>query len=144
MVTEAAKSTVSTYEIGADGTLGTITASVPNGQNTLCRPATAGDTLIGSSPGNSALTAYALDPDGKVTVTAEQAVPPSPDSRGPIDMAPTPDGRFLYVQNALSGTVDGFAVGTDGTLTPVTSTDDGLPAFDTTGGQGGMEGIAAS
>ncbi|MFD9006879.1 hypothetical protein ACFV0T_39095 [Streptomyces sp. NPDC059582] len=50
----------------------------------------------------------------------------------------TKDAKFLYVQNATSGTVDGFRVGTDGALTKVT-TITGLPSF----AAFGMEGIAA-
>lgn len=50
----------------------------------------------------------------------------------------TQDEKFLYVQNAVSGTVDGFRIGRDGSLTKVT-TAAGLPAF----AESGMEGIAA-
>ncbi|MDQ0753485.1 hypothetical protein QF034_007716 [Streptomyces africanus] len=46
-------------------------------------------------------------------------------------------GKFVYVQNAVSGTVDGFRVEANGALTKVT-TAEGLPAF----GESGMEGIA--
>ncbi|WP_244187836.1 lactonase family protein [Streptomyces regalis] len=50
----------------------------------------------------------------------------------------TQDERFLYVQNAVSGTVDGFRIGRNGSLTKVTTVT-GLPAF----AESGMEGIAA-
>jgi len=48
------------------------------------------------------------------------------------------DERFLYVQNATSGTVDGFRTGRNGSLTKAT-TATGLPPF----AESGMEGIAA-
>ncbi|MEU9431054.1 hypothetical protein [Streptomyces sp. NPDC048252] len=48
------------------------------------------------------------------------------------------EDRFVYVQSATSGTVDGFRVGRNGALTKV-STVTGLPAF----AESGMEGIAA-
>src|ERR1700732_4095339 len=31
----------------------------------------------------------------------------------------TPDGRFVYVSNAGSGSISGFAIGSGGTLTPL-------------------------
>jgi 6-phosphogluconolactonase (cycloisomerase 2 family) len=34
----------------------------------------------------------------------------------------TPDGRFVYVSNAGSGSVSGFAIGSGGTLTPLPGT----------------------
>ncbi|WP_020134967.1 hypothetical protein [Streptomyces sp. 351MFTsu5.1] len=46
--------------------------------------------------------------------------------------------QFLYVQNATSGTVDGFRIGRNGSLTKVTTLT-GLPPF----AESGMEGIVA-
>ena len=54
------------------------------------------------------------------------------------DLAVAADDRFVYVRNAVSGTVDGFRVGKNGALTKVT-TATGLPAF----AESGMEGSAA-
>jgi 6-phosphogluconolactonase (cycloisomerase 2 family) len=34
----------------------------------------------------------------------------------------TPDGRFVYVSNAGSATISGFAINTDGSLTPLPGT----------------------
>ncbi|WP_328349405.1 hypothetical protein OG800_01820 [Streptomyces sp. NBC_00445] len=48
----------------------------------------------------------------------------------------TQDEKFLYVQNAVSGTIDGFRIGRKGSLT---TTATGLPAF----ADSGMEGIPA-
>jgi hypothetical protein len=42
------------------------------------------------------------------------------------------------VQNTLAGTIEGFRVGADGSLTLVTTVDDGLPVFDD---GNGMEGL---
>ncbi|MGW0474790.1 hypothetical protein [Streptomyces coeruleorubidus] len=53
-------------------------------------------------------------------------------------LAVTEDEKFVYVQNAVSGTVYGFRVEADGALTKIT-TAEGLPAFD----ESGIEGIAA-
>ena len=34
----------------------------------------------------------------------------------------TPDGRFVYTNNAGSSTISGFAIGSNGTLTPLPNT----------------------
>ncbi|RNG36040.1 hypothetical protein EEJ42_03525 [Streptomyces botrytidirepellens] len=141
-VTEAAKSTVSTYEVGAGGKLTAVTAAVPNGQNTLCWIQAAGGFFYGASTGNSAVTAYSVDSAGKVSVVAKQAVPLSADSRGTIDMAASADGAFLYVQNGTTGNIDGFRVAANGKLTLVTRATEGLPKFSAE--KGGMEGIVAA
>ncbi|MGW4078990.1 lactonase family protein [Streptomyces asiaticus] len=142
VVTEAEKSTVSSYDVGSDGKLATVSAAVPNGQNTLCWIQAAGGFFYGASTGNSAVSAYRVDSDGKVEVVAKQAVPLSADSRGAIDMAASADGAFLYVQNGTTGNIDGFRVEANGKLTLVTKATDGLPRFSAE--TGGMEGIVAA
>ena len=89
--------------------------------------------------GNSTVTGYRTDRHGRLALTNEVgiATPPSAMSQGVIDLAVTQDEKFLYVQNGTSGTVDGFRIGRNGSLTKVT-TATGLPPF----GESGMEGIA--
>ena len=47
--------------------------------------------------------------------------------QGPIDMALTPSGRFLYVLNSASGTIGDYVVNLDGTLTSIPGSNSGLP-----------------
>ncbi|NUT25419.1 MAG: beta-propeller fold lactonase family protein [Streptomyces sp.] len=140
LVAEAAKSTISTYKVRADGRLKGVQQPLPNGQDTLCWLERAGDFFYGGNTGNSTVTGYRADARGRLALTDDVgiATPPSAKSQGVIDLAVTQDERFLYVQNAVSGTVDGFRVGRNGTLTKVT-TATGLPAF----AESGMEGIDA-
>ncbi|MFI6620645.1 lactonase family protein [Streptomyces sp. NPDC050528] len=140
LVAEAKDSTVSTYKVRADGTLKTVRKSLPNGQDTLCWLERAGDFFFGGNTGNSTVTGYRTDRHGKLALTNDVGVatPPSAKSQGVIDLAVTKDQKFLYVQNATSGTVDGFRIGRNGTLTKVGTTT-GLPPF----AESGMEGIAA-
>ncbi|WP_326718998.1 MULTISPECIES: beta-propeller fold lactonase family protein [unclassified Streptomyces] len=140
LVAEAEKSTVSTYKVRADGRLKAVQQPLANGQNTLCWLERAGDFFYGGNTGNSTVTGYRTDRHGKLALTNDIGIvtPPSAKSQGVIDLAVTQDERFLYVQNAVSGTVDGFRVGRNGSLTKVT-TATGLPAF----AESGMEGIAA-
>ncbi|MDX3803107.1 lactonase family protein [Streptomyces sp. AK04-3B] len=140
LVAEAEKSTVSTYEVLADGRLKVVQKPLANGQNTLCWLERAGDFFYGGNTGNSTVTGYRTDRHGKLALTDESgiATPPSAMSQGVIDLAVTQDEKFLYVQNGTSGTVDGFRIGRNGSLTKVT-TATGLPPF----AESGMEGIAA-
>jgi 6-phosphogluconolactonase (cycloisomerase 2 family) len=140
LVAEAKESTVSTYKVRVDGTLKVVQKSLPNGQNTLCWLERAGDFFYGGNTGNSTVTGYRTDRQGGLALTNDVGVaaPPSAKSQGVIDLAVTKDEKFLYVQNATSGTVDGFRIARNGALTKVGTTT-GLPPF----AESGMEGIAA-
>jgi DNA-binding beta-propeller fold protein YncE len=168
LVTEAAKSGVTSYALGDDGKLKVITKSVESGQQVLCCIARAGKFFYGTNPGSSTISAYTVDDAGRVTIggkdgvianaggdaavaevaeaakAAEDAEAGEEAKRapgaGPIDLAAAADGKLLYVQNTLAGSVEGFRVGDDGSLTLVTTLDDGLPVF---AGGSGMEGIVA-
>ncbi|WP_149824002.1 lactonase family protein [Streptomyces tailanensis] len=140
LVAEAEKSTVTTYKVKRDGRLKVLQEPLANGQEVLCWLERAGNYFYGGNTGNSTVSGYRMDKHGKLSLTNEVgiATPPSANSQGVIDLAVTEDEKFVYVQNAVSGTVDGFRVEADGALTKVT-TAEGLPAFD----ESGMEGIAA-
>ncbi|MGX1547073.1 lactonase family protein [Streptomyces adustus] len=140
LVAEAEKSTVSTYKVRRDGSLKVVQKPLANGQNTLCWLERAGDFFYGGNTGNSTVTGYRSGRRGMLALTNDVgiATPPSAQSQGVIDLAVTGDEKFLYVQNATSGTVDGFQIGRNGSLTKVT-TATGLPPF----AASGMEGIVA-
>lgn len=140
LVAEAAKSTVTAYQIQHNGKLKVLQKPLANGQEVLCWLERAGDYFYGGNTGNSTVTGYRMDKHGELALTNEVglATPPSAKSQGVIDLAVTEDAKFVYVQNAVSGTVDGFRVERNGSLTKVTTVKD-LPAF----AASGMEGIAA-
>jgi 6-phosphogluconolactonase (cycloisomerase 2 family) len=140
LVAEAEKSTVTTYKVRRDGRLKVVQEPLANGQETLCWLERAGNYFYGGNTGNSVVTGYRMDKNGRLSLTNDVgiATPPSANSQGVIDLAVTEDEKFVYVQNAVSGTVDGFRVEANGSLTKVT-TAEGLPAF----AESGMEGIAA-
>ncbi|MEV6362318.1 lactonase family protein [Nocardia asteroides] len=57
-----------------------------------------------------------LDRAGELTRVAGS---PFPSGTGALSVTVTPDGRKVYAANTVSGTVDGFALATDGTLTSI-------------------------
>lgn len=140
LIAEAEKSTVTTYKVEHNGTLKVLQKPLANGQEVLCWLERAGDHFYGGNTGNSTVTGYRMDKHGRLALTNEVGVatPPSAKSQGVIDIAVTGDEKFVYVQNATSGTIDGFRVEKNGSLTKVT-TAEGLPAF----AESGMEGVAA-
>ena len=162
LVTEAAKSGVTSYTLQADGKLKAITTSVESGQQVLCWIARAGKFFYGTNPGSSTVSVYTVDDAGRVAIGGKDGVianaggdaavaevaeaaragtkPMRAPGAGPIDLAAAANGELLYVQNTLAGTIEGFRVGNDGSLTLVTTRKDGLPAF---ADGSGMEGIVA-
>ncbi|WP_328825749.1 lactonase family protein [Streptomyces ureilyticus] len=140
LVAEAEKSTVTAYQVKRNGKLKVLQKPLANGQETLCWLVRAGNYFYGGNTGNSTVSGYRMAKSGKLALTNDVgiATPPSANSQGVIDLAVTEDEKFVYVQNAVSGTVDGFRVEKNGALTKVTTAED-LPVFK----EAGMEGIAA-
>lgn len=132
LVTEAGNSSLTDYRLAADGTL-TARGSVQDGQAALCWIQGAGGYFYGANAGSASISAFSVGAGGQVGLVNPTA---ANTNAGPIDM--TESGGFLYVQNSAAGTVTGYHVNADSSLTLVT-TATGLPAFN---GQG-MEGIAA-
>ncbi|WP_169789800.1 lactonase family protein [Actinoplanes subtropicus] len=88
LVTEAAKSGVTSYALRADGKLQVITPSVESGQQTLCWIAPAGKFFYGTNPGSSTITLYHVDDAGLVSIggkkrraPARSTWPPRPTDR---------------------------------------------------------------
>ncbi len=135
-VTEAGTGATSTYAVARDGGLELIGSSAGNGQNALCWNIQIGRTIYGANAGSATLSAWRAPARGAAVLTSAVA---ATTGNGPIDLAASRDGRFLYVQESVDGTIGGYAVARDGSLTRI-QTVTGLPAFAGTG----MEGIAAS
>ncbi len=130
VVTEAGTSTLTTYVVRANGTIGEQ-ASATNGESALCWVTGAGNYFYGANAGSKALTGYAIGSNGVPTIVST-----TPTDVGPIDMASSPDGRDLYVETGGSDLVDAFAVQPGGSLSFVGSVTPELP------GHSGLEGIA--
>jgi 6-phosphogluconolactonase (cycloisomerase 2 family) len=126
---EAGASSVTTYQIEDAGTL-TDPKSQSDGQAALCWIVQVRGLYFVSNTGSDNVSSFRIDRSGQPVLVAPVAATTNP---GPIDLASS--GRYLYVQTGTNGTVDGFRVGHDGSLTPVGSVDD-LPP--------GIEGIAAT
>ncbi len=136
LVTEAGTGAISTYTVARDGSLTLLGSSAGSGGAALCWNIRVGRTIYGANAGSATLSAWRAPGRGAATLTDPVA---ARTGNGPIDLAASADGRFLYVQESVDGTIGAYAVSNGGSLTRI-QTVTGLPAFATTG----MEGIAAS
>jgi 6-phosphogluconolactonase len=112
-----------------------ISGSVPDFQTAACWVVitNSGELVFVSNTASSAISSYALDSSGTLTLLHSLAGNTGPGST-PIDMALNNSSRYLYVNDNGLQMVHSFAVGKDGTLTPIDN-DGGLPF--------GVQGIAA-
>ena len=133
VVTEVGPNAVSTYEVHNSGVLEPVSTSVKDNQAAACWIAFANGTFYVANAGSSTLSAYQVDNHGVASLTNPVA---AHTSGGPIDLAATPDGKYLYSQNSAAGTVDEFRVQSDGSLVSIGRIT-GLPQVS------GMEGIVA-
>jgi hypothetical protein len=129
---EAGISAVSTYVVGADGTL-SDPHSLSDAQVALCWITRVRGFYYVSNTGSNTVSGYTIGADGRPSLLTPNGVVAGTE-HGPIDSTSAGD-EFLYVETGISGTVDEFHVNDDGTLTRI-GTVTGLPA--------GIEGIASS
>lgn len=128
---------VSSYRLLRDGTLETVSASVPNTETAPCwLVATKGGRfLFTTNTPDDSLSAYDVGFDGQISLVDADGRTGEPGAgTAPLDMDLSDDGRHLYTLNIGNGSVSTFRVGSDGSLTE-TSTRAGLPT--------GVNGLAA-
>jgi 6-phosphogluconolactonase (cycloisomerase 2 family) len=136
VVSEAGGNAVSTYDIGRDGTLRTITESVANGQAATCWLATTGKFVYTSNAGSSTVSGYRLDNAGHLQLMEKSGIAARlPKGAAPTDLKISGDGHSLYVLDPASGSIDTFFVLGDGELVRIDST----PVFPALSG---MQGLA--
>ena len=124
------------YTVRHDGRLALVSTAGPTGQAAACWTVLVGGTLYAANAGSSSITAL-TDHHGRLSIAAAVA---ATTGAGPIDVAASPDGRFVYQLTGGSGQVNEFARGADGSLTMLATVGTGLGAAS---GKP-VEGIAAS
>jgi 6-phosphogluconolactonase (cycloisomerase 2 family) len=134
----AASGSATTYRIEPDGALTLVSGPVANAQTATCWSVRIGNYLYTANAGSNTITGYRIGSDGSLSLLDPSGVTAHTDG-GPVDLAASPDGRFLYQQATGAGAIDEFAVHADGSLTSI-GTVAGLPADHGSG----FEGIATS
>ncbi|HEY6923787.1 MAG TPA: beta-propeller fold lactonase family protein [Steroidobacteraceae bacterium] len=128
VVTEIATNKIDVFRVQADGRLSPITVNPAVGTGTFSAVfAPSGAVLVsetgGSGPNSSTISSYRIQPDNTLL-----PISPSVPTLGAANCwnVVTPNGRFVYASNAGTSSISGFAIGTNGSLTPLPGTVVGL------------------
>mgnify|MGYP000860865531 FL=1 len=127
---------VTTYRVHADGTLGKLSSVGPTGQAAACWSVVVHGTVYVANAGSDSISSV-KDHRGQLTLLDATA---AHTDGGPIDLAASRGGRFIYQLSGANGRIDEFRRAADGSLTSIGSVETGLGA---TSGHP-LEGIAAS
>src|ERR1700722_5052189 len=124
IVTEKATNNLDVFKVLSDGTLSQATITKSIGPGAFSARFTRNDVVVvsetgSSAPNSSAVSSYSVQTNG--TLTSISSSVPALGSANCWNVV-TPDGRFVYVSNAASASVSGFAIGAAGTLTPIPGT----------------------
>jgi 6-phosphogluconolactonase (cycloisomerase 2 family) len=125
LVTEKLTNNIDAFHIQIDGTLAPVVVNPSVGPGlfaVLFAPnGTALAIATGPTGGNnaSAISSYAVLPNGKLNAISAN-VPT--DANATCWHVVTPDGRFVYTSNPGSGTISGFSIANDGSLTAIPGT----------------------
>jgi 6-phosphogluconolactonase len=121
-------SAVSSYSVGSDGVLSTISASIPDSQAAACWIAVTknGRFAYTTNTGSGSISSYSVAHDGSLGLLAQVAAATGAGS-GPTDLAQSAGGRVLFALQPGTGSVGAYRVAGDGGLAPVDQTG-GVPA----------------
>ena len=129
IVSEAAggatdQSSVSSYQLGKDGSLAVISPSVGTTETAACWQIVTNDGRFTytTNAGSGSISGYSIDFDGSLTLLdADGRTGNTGKDTGPLDMALSNDGRNLYTLNGRSDTIGVFKVKDKGGLASLNS-----------------------
>jgi 6-phosphogluconolactonase len=139
VVSEAGTASASSYVANTDGSLSVISAAAPTLQAATCWLIVnnSGRFAYTANAGSANVTGFAIDAQGNLTRLSGSGVNGDLGAGAqPLDLDMTRNGNFLYVMKNGTGTIGGFSVAGDGSLTPLPDTP-GLAA------RAGYMGLAA-
>jgi 6-phosphogluconolactonase len=121
-------STVSSYSVGSDGVLSTISASIPDNEAAACWIAVTknGRFAYTTNTGSGSISSYSVAHDGSLGLLAQVAAATGAGST-PTDLAQSAGGRVLLALQPGTGSVGAFRVAGNGGLSPVDQVG-GVPA----------------
>ncbi|MGA8270518.1 MAG: beta-propeller fold lactonase family protein [Candidatus Sulfotelmatobacter sp.] len=125
IVIEKASNSIDVFPVHPDGTLGTVIANTSVTPGVFATGFTPNGQLIVSEnqPSNgtdtSSISSYTINPNGTITAIS-QSIPS--DGNGNCWNAITPNGKWVFVDNAGTFTVAGFSIAANGALTPIAGT----------------------
>ena len=119
VVAEVAPSALHTFAFGPHGTLTSLSASLPDGQQAQCWVIAADGFYYVANAGSADLSEYTVAADGTPSLVAPVA---AKTGAGSFDLTASADGKYLYAEAAAGGgTVFEFRINSDGSLSPIGS-----------------------
>jgi len=114
-------SAASSYEVHANGSISTITASAPTTETAACWIVFSidGKYAYTTNAGSGTISGYAVHNGALTLLDADGVTASTGAGSTPLDMTVSPDGAYLYVLLAGSSAIDVFAINADGSLTAV-------------------------
>jgi 6-phosphogluconolactonase len=114
----AGTSAVSSYRVTSDGSLATISGSVPDTQNAACWLTVTRDGRFAytANAGSATLSSYVLGHDGSLGLLDPVAAQTANGSHT-TDLAQAGSAPELFALNAGTGALTGYVIGADGGLT---------------------------
>ena len=130
-------SSMSSYLLEDDGTLQVVNSEVPTTETAACWVVVTNDGRFAytTNAGSGTVSGYRIAFDGTITLLdADGVTGNTGNESGPIDMALSNNGRFLFTLNSGNDTISAFRIHADGSLSPLPGAS-GIPA--------GANGLAA-
>lgn len=115
-------SSLSSYVVGAQASLHTLTPSLPTHQTAACWVAISpnGRLAYTSNTPAATLTGFRIGPDGALALLDPSGVTATTGAgSAPVDSAFSRNGRYLYTLNSGSHQIGIFGVRPDGSLVPI-------------------------
>lgn len=118
VVTETATNRIDVFRVYRDGTLSQAFVNPSAGNVPFAAVFSPNGALLVGNASNS-VSSYRLNWDGSLTVISSQI--PTLGAATCWDVV-TPNGRYLYTDNAGTSNISGFTVGRDGSIAPIGNT----------------------
>jgi len=138
LIVAEASGGASSYWVHPSGTLVTISSHIANAQAATCWSVIAKGFVYTANAGSNTITGYAENWHGQLSLLNADGITATTDA-GPVDLAATGDGRYIYQEATGAGVIDEFKVNDNGSLTQIGTVTGFTPDNGT-----GFEGIAAS
>lgn len=123
-------SAVSSYVVSKDGELEVVSPSVATNQTAACWVVVTKDGRFAydTNAGSGSISGFHISYDGSITLLdADGRTGVTGDGSGPLDMALSNNGRFLYSLNSGNNTISAFRVTQKGRLIPIDVEAAGVP-----------------
>ena len=132
-------SAISSYSVSGNGTLSSISTSVPTLGAASCwlEVTPDGRFVFTANSASASISGFAIGQDGTLTALGGTVLVTLADGSTDIDFSISSNGKFLYTLNTGTGTIGVFGIEKDGTLNSLGEVS-GLPA------KSGLNGIAAN